>query len=831
MPPVAAALPGILLNLAIGTAVNVGVGLAINAITGGGQQTQSPGVTPSGIRLEPRVGVDVPVGAIFGRQASPGRFLYQNSYGEDNEYLQLVYDGWRGWHEGLDGLLVDNIASTLSGSNTDPKGRVIDALTVGGTPLGWVKYYTGAPGQEADPELVARANPPERWPTSKKLTGSAYAIVTLRFDREKFGGRIPAFRFVWKGLRAYDRRKDSTQPGGSGAHRWNDPSTWEWTANPAILQDNWRRGIWVNGVRLLGLGVSEHACHHARIVAAANLCDEGVDYADTGRTLPRYSFSAELTDDMDTISVMRMFEQSMAGFGVELGGAYAPLPAQTMVPVMTLSDRDRVAGEDVSERKRLDPTQVKTAYHGMFVSPEDGWMPKEYGLRANLDAEDLDQGRRQGKLDLTFVPYQETAASIAEIFVRRDSFQGTETAVYGPKAAKLEPGDVVTRESAFFGSVPMMVWSIAELSAARRRITFRRWDNSIVPDADAGFMPLPATTIPAPVPARPITVSAFLLTAVDQVSGTTKVPALRATWTPITDQTVDRVIIKYWPAADATQVRYHSVDAPGAGLTVIEGVVPETTYKGVATIVTTPPRTTIWSDERTATTGLIEVAAVVPDGSIVAAKLAKEILNRVEGTIDQMMSRMAEFETQLGDLAQTVAEHETEQLQTVTGLSLRSEAASASVLRLEEVVLSPTGAFAQFTQSVNARINEVSANGFFRATSDVTPETGTVLVSLGVKATNGEWTSIAALELGAQATVDGAESFVRMMGDRLDFISTAGAYVATPFAIGTINGSPAVKITELYFENLFSTAEEEPGEPIIKLLGATGDFTIAYPEE
>lgn len=824
MPAVAAALPGVLLNVAVGAAINVGVGLAINAITGGGQPTQSPGVTPSGVRLEPRVGIDVPVGAIFGLQPSPGRFLYQNSYGTDNEYLQLVYDGWRGWHEGLDGILVDNKASTLSGSNADPKGRVIDALTIGGTPYGWVKYYTGAPGQAADPELVARANPPERWPATKKLTGSAYAIVTLRFDRDRFAGNIPGFRFIWKGLRCYDRRKDSTQPGGSGPHRWGQPETYEWTANPAILQDNWRRGVWINGIRILGLGVSEHACHHARIVAAANLCDEEVTYDDTGRTLPRYAFGAELTDEMDTVSVMRMFEQSMAGFGVELGGAYAPLPAQTMIPVMTLSDTDRVVGEDVSERKRLDPTQVKTAYHGMFVSPEDGWLPKEYGLRRNAVAESADGGRRQGKLDLTMVPYQEVASTIAEIYVRRDSFQGTETAVYGPKAAKLEPGDVVTRQSAFFGTVQMMVWSIAELSAAKRRITFRLWDNSIVPDADEGFMPLPATTIPAPVPARPITVSAFLLVAVDQVSGTTTVPALRATWTPITDQTVDRVIIKYWPEADATQVRYHSVEVPSSGMAVIEGVVPETTYKATATIVTTPPRTTIWAPEQTATTGAIVVPATVPP--ITVEMLATEMFNRVTGTIDQMNARMAEFETQLGDLAQVVAEGETEKLEQVRGLALRSEQAAASVLRLEEVVLGPDGALAQLTESVNVIVSNVLASGYLRFTAEANEETGTVLVSIGVKATNGEWTAIASQEWGAQVTVDGAESFVRVMADRMDFISTAGVFVTRPFAIETINGEPAAKVTSLYFDNLFSTAEAEPGVPVISMIGDTGDFSI-----
>jgi hypothetical protein len=39
---------------------------------------------------------------------------------------------------------------------------------------------------------------------------------------------------------------DSTVAGGSGSHRWNDPSTWEWSDNPAVCRYNWVRGIYAN---------------------------------------------------------------------------------------------------------------------------------------------------------------------------------------------------------------------------------------------------------------------------------------------------------------------------------------------------------------------------------------------------------------------------------------------------------------------------------------------------------------------------------------------------------------------------------------------------------
>ena len=59
----------------------------------------------------------------------------------------------------------------------------------------------------------------------------------------------------------------------------------------------------------------------------------------------------------------------------EFGGAYGPLPAQTMIPVLTLTDKDRVTGEDVSERTRLDPTEARH-----LSRRRDGWQRRSARL-------------------------------------------------------------------------------------------------------------------------------------------------------------------------------------------------------------------------------------------------------------------------------------------------------------------------------------------------------------------------------------------------------------------------------------------------------------------
>jgi len=698
MPAVAAAIPGVLLNVAAGIAVNAAVGFVSNAILGSADQSR----TSRGVERSPRAGVNEPVRVMFGEFATPGRFWHQNSYGADNDFLQMVFECGRTEYDSLSGMLADGKAVSLSGSNADPKGRVIDPYTVGGVPHAWVKYYTGAAGQTADAELVTRANPAERWPSTKTMAGTAYAIVTVRYDEKVFEGGLPEWTFIWRGAKLYDRRKDSTQPGGSGAHRWGNPSTYEWTANPAIILDNFRRGLWLNGVRVLGIGVNEAACHHARIVAAANLCDEDVFYEDTGRTLPRYIFGGEISDAEDQISVVRMLETAMAGYGAEFGGAYAPLPAQTMSSVLTLTDKDRVSGSDVSEKTRLDPTQVKTAYNGMFVSKADGWVEKEYGLRADTTGETLEGGRRQGKLDLEFITEQEIASSVAEIIMRRDRYSATLVETFGPKAAKLEPGDVITRVNALLGTVPMMVWSVRELSGARYQLTLRRWDNAIVPDPTEGFVPVLPAPIAAPVPDRPITVSALLAVAATQVSGPNTVPAIRVTWTPITDRTVDRVLIKYWRDGEPDDARYLSVDDPGAGLAVIEGVVPDADYVVAGTIVTTPPRTTIWSAESVVTTGALTVATVPGDNSVDFTKLTGDL----RSLLTWMGSSARELKQALDVTGRLVAEQDLANFgafnQLRRGINVKLDTLSASFDEVIEVALGPGGAIATALSSLYA---------------------------------------------------------------------------------------------------------------------------------
>ena len=124
----------------------------------------------------------------------------------------------------------------------------------------------------ADPGLVANARPASRWTSRAVGTGVCYAVVTALYDRQNFTS-APRMFFELRGSRLYDWRKDETA-GGSGNHRWNDPSTWSFTENPVVIEYNYRRGLSVSGDDFCGMFMPAGDLPLDKWTLAANICDE-----------------------------------------------------------------------------------------------------------------------------------------------------------------------------------------------------------------------------------------------------------------------------------------------------------------------------------------------------------------------------------------------------------------------------------------------------------------------------------------------------------------------------------------------------------------------------
>jgi hypothetical protein len=95
---------------------------------------------------------------------------------------------------------------------------------------------------------VSITGPVGRRPTSANPAATLSLLQGGQARRKHPGwpGGRPRFLFVIKGKLCYDPRLDRHGPGGSGAHRWDDPDTWEWSENAVICRYNFQRGVYAN---------------------------------------------------------------------------------------------------------------------------------------------------------------------------------------------------------------------------------------------------------------------------------------------------------------------------------------------------------------------------------------------------------------------------------------------------------------------------------------------------------------------------------------------------------------------------------------------------------
>lgn len=111
------------------------------------------------------------------------------------------------------------------------------------------------------------------WGAGAKLSGQAAIMWSFLFDKDgkRFASGIGELGGHGQWVKVYDPRKDDTFPGGVGAHRLGDETTYEWSANAALHAGTYAYGRYQNGRRVMGCGLRN--IDWANVAAWANLCE------------------------------------------------------------------------------------------------------------------------------------------------------------------------------------------------------------------------------------------------------------------------------------------------------------------------------------------------------------------------------------------------------------------------------------------------------------------------------------------------------------------------------------------------------------------------------
>lgn len=434
-----------------------------------------------GSRTQVQIGADLPRQIIFGRGAVGGAPVYLSGRGKKNSVLTIVF------------RLADWECDSLENVWIEGDKRSLTSVAVVGTEHARyvvadtnekiiIRFFRGTLTQAADSELIAdettsyRANEGTRigsWTANHRLAGICYASVRVEYGEEGMPS-VPSIVFGVKGAKLYDWRKDSTN-GGSGAHRWSDPSTWEWSDNPAVCDYNFRRGFYRNGIRLLGMGVPSSDLLLDYYTAAANVCDETV--TEGGASEKRYRVGVVVPDDAEWRVAVDAFRASMAGEVVERAGAFGIIAGGAYAPVMTITDDDMRADAPSSFSRKVPRSELYNAVAVTWANPRiryetDALTPL---TNSTYEAEDnLERIVKSVDLSMVYKPYQ--ARRIGKIILEQSRMQAVHVGVYPAKFSALEPGDWVTRtfNRDNLGSVSMKVVSIREVEPEWYEITLRQ---------------------------------------------------------------------------------------------------------------------------------------------------------------------------------------------------------------------------------------------------------------------------------------------------------------------------------------------------------------------
>lgn len=434
-------LPGTALAFTVGANTFLALGLAIGASLIQ-QLAVKRGPSRSAAAAQLQMG-EQPRQAIFGRAAVGGSlvdaFNYGGKYGTDWEVLVIALADHR--CDALEGYYVDDTFVAYTGDGDVPgfNGQLR------------VFWRNGAWGQEV-PWILTDHGP--GWTADDRGWNVAYAVVAYKADDEKAKNPVwtsgrPRFRFVVRGLRCYDPRKDSTA-GGSGSHRRSNPETWEWSENPIVIRHNWVRGIYAGdqvndpAMLLIGRGLSELEAPPANVFPRANLCDELVD----GQ--PRYRVGGLVASTEAFIDVESDFAAAVGGIISQPEGAVEVDPGEARAAVAHFTDDDIIVGSTVTWNERIlgqqDDAWINTVV-ARFTDPDQRWNVRSAPVRRETADVIADRGPREQQPQLDFVTNLPQAQRIAEIIRRFGRLWGRATVTLPPRFAFLEEGDWVTWQS------------------------------------------------------------------------------------------------------------------------------------------------------------------------------------------------------------------------------------------------------------------------------------------------------------------------------------------------------------------------------------------------
>lgn len=741
---------------------------------------QKPQQQTGGVQLSVRVDAETPMSLLVGRATTAGSLAYVKTYGVRGETANSDMIEVIGIADHPCGQLlkvyVEGKEAELQAPSGD-RGQVVEGYN---DKLA-LKYFDGAQ-TAADPFAVdklgaAETNP---WTAAHVGHGVAYARIHSIYS-QKVSGRLN-WRFVVEGIRLYDPRKDSTI-GGSGAHRFDDLDTHEFSSNLAVIAYNVLRGVRVKNasgqpIHFYGLeGTKAEQLPLDSWFAAMNECEIAVDRGD-GVMEPQYHGGGEIPVNTEPMEAIKELLKSCGGRIVESGGVYKLVIGAPALPVLSISDESLLANREETHHPIL-PLEKRVNYvTGSYTSPADNWSTKVAPPRSDAEWEAEDGRRLAADLPLPMVQSARQMQQLQLQYLNRARRQRTHAIALPPTAFVLEPGDTISWSSARNGYVDKLfeVDSVdyetnLNVGLALTETDPADYDWQVefqLPEIDGRLTSL----YPSAKPIGGFGAQGLVYSG----DPGTKRPAIRLYWDDPEDEDLVAVVWQIRRAADPSNVALgRSDDAAALEAIILGGLQASTSYQVRGRFESQSGYAAEWS---------LWLDVTTPDARFSTADfeagLADYVTNELSAAFEQIRA-MAQLIASYA--ADQDAANWTDKKQVRQDLVAREAVLSASISEVQTVAASTQAAFADYQLEVSASFGAVNSAVSVQAAALVTIN-GQLANTWQVTLDGNGYVS------GIKAFNDGTTSAIVMVADifQVAFPGQAGGAPAPVWQIANVDG-------------------------------------------
>jgi hypothetical protein len=505
-------LGGVVVNAAIGLAFSGGAAL-IDHLTK--PPEERPGARPvAGYSGSVPNDPTAPIGFTMGTRAVAGTIGYRGVWGQAGKVPNAFYVEERilsdmplGDDPGPAGIVIGKKLRTIDW-NAAPAtlGYPIPAYNRDGKDHAWARWHNGEQ-VAADSYMRAKFgdHPDQPYTAGMVGRGQAKLIVTFRANPKLFKKGFPEWKVLTAGIAMYNIAKDTTA-GGDGAHRINDPATWEPSDLLPVHIFNGLLGVrygseWVWGGQSTAPSQLPAANWIAAIAEANTLVGKK-----GGGTERQYVGGLEIAGDMEPAAVFEHQLRACSGRFAEIGGTFKMLCGLPASPVMSFTDSSLVISRPQQHEPFPRPEATFNALLSKYYEPSSGWQLKELPERRNDDWIAEDGGYRPANNTYEAVTSATQGQRLDDEAMRDSRRWRRHTHVLPPAASELEPLDLVAWSSAFWGyeSKTFLLDEIDDEETFEQLVTIREVEptdhGSYDPETDQKDMVFPTLDLSGPTP-------------------------------------------------------------------------------------------------------------------------------------------------------------------------------------------------------------------------------------------------------------------------------------------------------------------------------------------